>query len=274
MAGGEAPKGGSGSRSPRLAGSSLRDPAEPEAAPLERGLIVPPFAERLNEIGDGRTVNLGLYVVPRRPRAERGVEHLSLRVAFMTLVVATPVAEVDATDEGEILIVAAGVQEQHQLLVVRPAAPDPRVQQDSAGTIHDAGKIAGLPFVETEDPRVGAPQEPSDLDASARETGEQSAEARTAWAKKLIVVPPPIGEQHLVPDTERRETTDEPREVRGPVDQRLDMVADGPGEIRHPPWLMAVAGLPRSSAERNHSDAPCIRLACERCAGRRQELPA
>ena len=59
-------------------------------APLERGFIVPPFAERLHEINDGRTVNLGLDVVPRGARAERGVEHLSLRVAFMVLVVATP----------------------------------------------------------------------------------------------------------------------------------------------------------------------------------------
>ncbi|HEY6678038.1 MAG TPA: hypothetical protein VI411_03950, partial [Actinomycetota bacterium] len=119
--------------------------------PLERGLIVPPFAERLHEIGDGRTVNLGLYVVPRRSRAECGVDHLSLRVAFMALVVATPVAEVDATDEGEILIAVGRVQEQHQFLVVRSAAPDTRVQeQDSAGIIHDAGQSAGLPFVESE----------------------------------------------------------------------------------------------------------------------------
>src|SRR5512132_97268 len=98
---------------PLLAGGSSGDPAEPEMGSLERGLIVPPFAERLHEIRDGRTVNLGLNVVPRRSRAERGVDHLGLRVAFMALVIATSVAEVDATDEGEILIAVGRVQEQH-----------------------------------------------------------------------------------------------------------------------------------------------------------------
>jgi hypothetical protein len=78
-------------------------------ATLERGAVVPAFEERLHEIGDGRTVNLGVCVMPRWSRAERGVEDLSLRVAFMTLVVATSVAEVDATDEGDILVGAAGM---------------------------------------------------------------------------------------------------------------------------------------------------------------------
>jgi hypothetical protein len=130
---------------------------------------------------------------------------------------------------------AGGVQEQHQLLVVRPAAPDTGVQeQDPACIIHDAGESAGLAFVESEHLRMGAPEEPSDLDASARETGEQLVQARPARAKELIVVPPPIDEQHLVPRTEHRETTDESREVGGPVDQRFDTVADGPGAIRLP----------------------------------------
>jgi hypothetical protein len=77
---------------------------------IQRSRIVPPLTERLYEIGDGRTVNLGLYVVPRRSRAERRVELLGLRVAFMTLVVASPVAEVDPTDEGEVLLGVARVQ--------------------------------------------------------------------------------------------------------------------------------------------------------------------
>ena len=101
-----------------LARGPSGDASEPEVGPLEWGLVVPPFPERLHEIGDGRTANLGLDVVPRRSRAERGVEHLGLRVAFMALVVATPVAEVDATDEGEIFVRPAGVQEQHELLMV------------------------------------------------------------------------------------------------------------------------------------------------------------
>jgi hypothetical protein len=131
------------------------DPAEPEAATFERGPIVPSLAERFDKIDDGRTVNLGLDVVPRRSWAERGVERLGLWIAFMTFVVATPVTQVDPADEGEILILVTGVQEHHQFLMVRPAAPDTRVQeQGSAGAIHDAGKIARFRFVEAEHLRM------------------------------------------------------------------------------------------------------------------------
>jgi hypothetical protein len=226
-----------------LLGVARLDPAEPEASTFERGLIVPPFAERLGQIDDRRTANLGLDVVPGRLRAECGVEHLSLRVTFVTLVVATPVAEIDTTDEGDVVVVALEMQEQHQLLVVRPTAPDPRVQEeDSTGIIHHTGKIARLLLVETKHRRVGAPKEPSDLNASAREAAEQSVEARTIRAKELIVVSSPIKDQQLVPNIERGETTDESREIRGPVDQWLDMVAGGPGEIRLP--TMALAARP------------------------------
>ena len=173
-------------------------------------------------------MHLGLDVVPWRSRTERRVERLGLRVAFMTLVVATPVAEVDAADEGEVLLVATVVQEQHQLLMMRPSAPDTGVQeQDPAGAIHDLGKIAGLPLVEAEDPRVGAPEEPSDIDTSTGEPGERIPECRTARSEELVGVAPPLGQQHLIAGTERRETVDQPTEVGRAVDQRLDVVPDG-----------------------------------------------
>ena len=157
---------------------------------------------------------------------------------------------------------AAGVQQQHQLLVVRPTAADARVQEhDATSVVHDAGKIARLLLVETEHLRMRAPQEPPDLDTSTRETGQHVAESRTPRSEKLIVVPPPIGEKDLVPGIEAGQTIDQPGEVHGPVDERLDMIAHGPGEIGLPTLPPAVAGFPRSSAERNHSDAPCIRLA-------------
>jgi hypothetical protein len=218
---------------PRFARSTRSDRAEPEAAPFEGCPIVPTLAERLHQIDDGWSVNLRLDVVPRRSRAERGVQCLGLRVSLMTFVVATSMAEVDTTDESEILVGVTGVQEQHQLLVVRPAAPDACVQeQDPAGIVHHPGKIAGVPFVETEYPWVGAPQKPSDLDPSAREVGEQSTEVWTARAKKLIVISTPIREQHLIANTEHRQAIDEPSEVRSPMDQRLDMVTHGPSEFR------------------------------------------
>ena len=164
---------------------------KPEAAAFERGRIVPPLAERLHQVADRRTMNLRLDVMPRWSGAERGIEDFGLRVAFMTPVVATPVAEVDAADEGEILLVAIRVQQHYQLLVVRPSAADARIQQDDAARIvHDLGEIARLLLVETEYPGVGSPQEPSDLDAPARETGEQFAEASGRSGREAHRRPP------------------------------------------------------------------------------------
>ena len=47
-----------------LVGRARLDPAEPEAATFQRCLIVPSLAERLDQVADGRTVDLGLDVVP------------------------------------------------------------------------------------------------------------------------------------------------------------------------------------------------------------------
>ena len=185
-----------------LRGAGL-DPAEPEAAALQRGRIVPPLAERLDEIDHGRTVNLRLDVVPRRFRTVGRVEPFCLRVASVSAVVTSAVAQVDAAHESHIVFVAAGVQQQHQLLVVRPATPDPRIQQhDATGFIHDPGEIARLPLVETEYLRMRAPQEPPDLDTPLGEAREQAAEPRTSRFQEFIGVPSPIGQKDLVPGIE------------------------------------------------------------------------
>ena len=137
----------------RLAGRLDGEPAEPDARLLQRRFIVPTFAERLHQVGDGGPVHLGLDVVPWRSRTERRVERLSLRVAFVTLVVPTPVTEVDAADEGEVLLGATGVQEQHQLLMMRPSAPDTGVQeQDPAGAITISARSLASPSLKPKTP--------------------------------------------------------------------------------------------------------------------------
>ena len=135
-----------------LARGPSGDASEPEVGPLERGLVVPPFPERLHEIGDGRTANLGLDVVPRRSRAERGVEHLGLRVAFMALVVATPVAKVDATDgvrvstaDGWWLLRASNTQD---VLVARAEASDEAGIERLMAQIDDQLAKSGVKRVE------------------------------------------------------------------------------------------------------------------------------
>ena len=139
-------------------------------------VIVPPLAERLDKIDHGRTVNLGLDIVPGRFRAVSRVEPFCLLVASVSLVVTASVTQIDATDEGQIVFVTAGVEQQNELLVVRPTPSDASIQKhDPTSIVHDAGKIARLRLVETEHLRMGAPQQPTDLDAACRETGQQSA---------------------------------------------------------------------------------------------------
>ena len=118
--------------------------------PLERRRIVPPLAERLHEIGDGRTVHLRLDVVPWRSRPVRGIQDFRLRVAFVALVVAAAVAEVDPTDEGDILFVAGGAAGATELLVVRAAAPDAFVQEQDLppASFTTSREVRCLPLVE------------------------------------------------------------------------------------------------------------------------------
>ena len=96
---------------------------------FQRSRIVPPLSEGFDKVANGGASDLGLDVVPGRTFAVHRVETLGLRVAFVALVVPTPVAEIDATDECDIVWGALIVQDQHELLMVRAAAANPLVQE-------------------------------------------------------------------------------------------------------------------------------------------------
>jgi hypothetical protein len=70
-----------------------------------------------------------LDVVPRRAFAIRHGDRGGLRVAVVGGVVAAAVAQVDATDVGHVQVWAAGMAQDHELLVVRTAGAHPHVAQ-------------------------------------------------------------------------------------------------------------------------------------------------
>jgi hypothetical protein len=84
-------------------------------------------------------VELGLHVVPRRTVAV-GVVDVDglLRVAEVTRIVVTPVAEVDATHERDVVVGTVAPPGDEQLLVVAPTPPHALVEQDlAAGRVDD-----------------------------------------------------------------------------------------------------------------------------------------
>ena len=113
-----------------------------------------------------------MQVVPWRSVPIAGVEFHRLRVAAVPSVVASTMTQVDAADEGHVVLVVPWAEKHHELLMMRATAADALVQQQVASSsVHDAGELALLLLVEAEQLRMGAPQEPSDLDTARREPG-------------------------------------------------------------------------------------------------------
>ena len=100
---------------------------------VEGGRVLPALPEGDRQVADGRAADLQLHVVPGRVRAVALVHRHRLGVAQVALVVAAPVAQVDAAHEGDVVL-GPGASEQHQLLVVAPAAPDALVEHELAET--------------------------------------------------------------------------------------------------------------------------------------------
>jgi hypothetical protein len=71
---------------------------------VERRGIVPTFTERVRNVADRRSPDFELNVVPRRSIAVPGVEVDCLRVTLVPGVVVSAVAEVDPTDEGNVVV--------------------------------------------------------------------------------------------------------------------------------------------------------------------------
>ncbi len=89
------------------------------------------------ERADDRALQPQLHVVPRRMLAV-ALGHLHrLRVAAMRRVVAAGVAQVNAARERDVALGRAGMPDDDQLLVMRPAEPDALVQQHLTACLFD-----------------------------------------------------------------------------------------------------------------------------------------
>ena len=201
-------------------------------ARVERLGVAPAFAERVLQIRDGRPVHLGLDVVPGWALPVHRRHRLRLRVASVVRVVPTAVREVDAAHEGDRLPLRVGRAEHDQLLVVGAAGAHPLVEQYLApGGVHAVADLLVLLLVHPDLIEVGAPDQATHEHATLRGRAEQVREAdrRVAVDEDLIRVALPIGEGKQVTGLEGLHGADQPREVFGPVHQRIHPVAGGPG---------------------------------------------
>jgi hypothetical protein len=155
-----------------------------------------------------------------------------LGIAEVGHIVATAVAEIDPTDEGDVRVRVVRPVDHDELLMVRAGAPDTLVEYDrAAGRGYDPGELRLFLLVEAEALGMGAPEETADVDASPGERGEHGRERGAGVGQLLVVVTAPIGQAEEVTGGERLQLGGESCEVRVAVDERFDVIA-----IR--PWLL------------------------------------
>ena len=200
-------------------GDPVLDPAQ-RAAAQRRG-IQPPLAEHRLDVVDGRATDRGLDVVPRRGVAVLLRQLLRLRVAVVVGVVPARVAQVDPPDVRDVAGGVVAVPDHHHLLVVRPAQPDPHVQQRlGAPALEVAAQAPVLLGGEAEGVPVGAPDQPADVDAPLVRPAEHLRDLAAGLAgQPLVGVALPVGEEHQVAGAGRLQPFVELREVRRAVDR-------------------------------------------------------
>lgn len=146
-------------------------------------------------------------------------------------VVTSAVAQVDATDVGDVPRRVVAVLDDEELLVVRAEEPDALVEQDLAAGLVDLPpeQLVGLRAEGRRDPlAVGAPDEAADLHPGPCPVGQQVTDRRPVRRQPLVGVPPPVGEPDAVAGLQGRQLGLDAGEVRRPVHQRSHEVALGP----------------------------------------------
>jgi hypothetical protein len=169
---------------------------------------------------------LKLDVVPRWSIAVLGIEIDCLRIALVAGVIPPAVAEVDAPDEGDVVVGSRSTTGDDELLVMAAAPPDALVEQDLAARLVDLpDEIDVLLLAEMRLTRVRTPQQTSHVNAAACEVGEHVAHLRARAGETLIRVAFPIREVQPVVPLESAEHLVQAGEVLRAVDQHLDAVA-------------------------------------------------
>jgi alanine dehydrogenase len=203
------------------------DPASERVAVIERRRVLPTLPKRVREVADRGTPNLHLDVVPRRTRPVAPVHLNGLRIALVALVVTPAMAEVDSTDEGDVVVLVTQPTQQEELLVVGSSPPHTLVEEYlPTGLVDALGKVGVLLLAEASEVRT--PEQAAHLDTATSEIGEHDTDLGAGPVEALVVVAPPVGEVQVVTALQRLQRPIEPSEVRRSVDEGLHGVAGGP----------------------------------------------
>jgi hypothetical protein len=196
---------------------------------VERRGILPPFPEGRVQVSDRRSPDLELNVVPGGPRSVPPIKNDALRIPFVALVIAAAVAQIDPTDEGNVVDGSGAATDEGELLVVGSEPADPFIGQHlPARLVHDLAEVEILllriPFLV----RMGPPYQPPHVGAPPDRIGKDVPHLRSRAGQPLIVVAPPVQEPQAVPGTEGAGLFVQSLEVLGAVDENLDGVPLGP----------------------------------------------
>ena len=235
---------------------------------VQRRWVAPAFAERGVEGVDDRAPQPQLDVVPRRAVAVARRHLHRLRVAEVVLVVAAGVAQVDPARERDVALRGSRMADDHQLLMVRSAEPDPLIEQHLAACALDRRpRGAGSP------PRCTATCQ----GASATSAPSQSRRVplprqnNRRWSDRRraasVGVATPVGEEHVVARAAA------PRPRRQARRSRCAPCTSGSTRLPSHHAAMSVCGFPRSAEVRNQSvrftSSPPHRGHQPQCARRR-----
>jgi hypothetical protein len=168
---------------------TVREPTHRAAA--ESVGVFPAFTEHRFNVAHGRSADGELDVVPRRSWPEDSGHRLWLRIAPVRCAVAAAVAQVDASEEGDIEVGPLVGAQDDELLVVRPSDAHPHVKEAFAASVIDL--IAQMPVLRGGEGHaipVGAPYEASNVDAASSGIGEHLSDLRIrilgrfAWSRR------------------------------------------------------------------------------------------
>ena len=213
--------------SARLARQVSQDDPE-RVAVVEGGWVGPSFPEGVRQVADRRPADLELQVVPGRAVPVRRVQVDSLRVAVVPAVVTPAVTQVDAADEGDVVL-GPGAPEEDELLMVAATAPHSFVEHElAAGFVDLVDELGVLLLAEVRDTRVRPPEETADVHATPREIREDVGELGARSVETFVGIAFPVGQVHPVVPFEPAQLVVEPAEVLGPVDEHPHVVAFGP----------------------------------------------
>ncbi len=199
-----------------------------EGAPGQRCGVLPALAKHRFQVGDGRSTNGQLDVVPRRRRPVDRGHRLALRISGVVFVVTAAVTQVDATDERDVEFRPTGMTQHDEFLVVRTAGPDPHVPEAfTAGGLDVLTEMPVLLLAEGEPVQVRAPHQALDHHPPPCCVGEDPRDLGARPVQQLVGIPAPIGEHQQVAGPQRRHAAEQLSEVRLAMDQRGDVIANG-----------------------------------------------